>query len=222
MNLPELKTLQQVRDEYTKRERLPIPIPEYLKTFEPSELNRLFTMISLSDGSVNHQYFRELQSYMNSFPPRPHLRMQNISTTIRETLPPSLNSSNKNRLPRSRLIDQFYSHQLPGIEDESLKRIRELIKKQQILRDSAINGEELLKLSSKKLMDAFPDVSPLGTGLLPTSHTLYQDDESNKESTSKVPKCPLRYMESSIAVVLEHTEHLSIDIQRQDFEEKSE
>ncbi|OHT16277.1 hypothetical protein TRFO_13282 [Tritrichomonas foetus] len=218
LNLPELRTLQEVREEYLRHnEPISYPIPTDINSLEPSELNRLYTMVSTSDGTIHNKYLRDLQSHLDSLPPRPQRRMKSI---IEPNINLNSNSSDKNKLPRSRLIDQFYSHQLPGIEHTSIDNIRKLIQNQKNLRDSAINGTELLKIATKKLVEAFPDISHHGIGLSSSSQHSYQDDDQNRDSVTRIPKCPQKYMESSIAIVLEHTEHITLDIQRQEFQEE--
>lgn len=227
MNLPKLKSLEEVRKEYLRnRDPVNFLIPENINNLEPSELNRLYTMISASDGSINQRYLRDLQAHINSLPPKPSLRVHYNNEQLRLKLQevaianpaPTQVPSNidRNKLPRSRLIDQFYSHELPGIQNQSLGQVRKLIEHQKQLRDSAKNCCELLKLATKKLSESFPEVSHSVLGVHHQSNNSYQEDEQNT-TNSKVPKCPLRFMESSIATVLEHTEHISIDLKRQDF-----
>ena len=184
----------------------------YLNCLEPSELNRLYTLISNNDGSVNQKYFRELQAHIESLPSRPPKRMHDI--TLEQPVP------DKKVLPRSRLIDQFYTHSLPGIESESLNGVRSFIKNQRNLCDSANNGTELLKLAIRKLVNSFHDIPSNGLGVPIPTHNAYQDDDQNKDAPSVILKCPARFMEKSIAIVLEHTEHLTIDIQKNSFEER--
>lgn len=228
--LPAIKTLEEVQKEYSRNiDPINFLIPENINNLEPSELNRLYTMISAADGTlINQRYLRDLQAHINSLPARPSLRShynnEQLEKKIREQYtdqqakPPSTaipNNDDKNKLPRSRLINQFYSHQLPGINSKSLFQVRKLIEHQKQLRDSAKNTTELLKIATKKLIKAFPDVSYSSLGI--DVEDAIQEDEQNN-TNSKIPKCPLRFMESSIAIVLEQTENISIDLKRQEFD----
>lgn len=229
MNLPKIKTLDEVYKECVRySDPINFLIPENVNNLDPSELNRLYSMISACDGSINQRYLRDLQAHINSLPARPALRVHYNNEQLRQKLqelnpPPVQVPSNveKNKLPRSRLIDQFYSHQLPGIQSQSLSLVRELIDQQKQLRESAKNCSELLKMATKKLSEAFPEVPHAGLGINVPSHNSFQEEEQNN-ANSKMPKCPLRFMESSIAIVLEHTEHISIDIKRQDFDDNQD
>lgn len=231
MNLPKLKSLEEVRKEYLQHsDTVNYPIPENLNSLGPSELNRLYTMISDSDGTINQRYLRDLQAHINSLPPRPAFRVhynnkqlkkkqQELQQQQQHNPPPTQIPSNieRNKLPRSRLIDQFYSHQLPGIQSPSLEKVRQLIEHQKQLRDSAKNCGELLDLTTRKLSESYPEISHSVLGVRIPSKIAFQEDEQNG-TNSKIPKCPLRFMESSIAIVLEHTEHISIDLKRQEFD----
>jgi hypothetical protein len=62
----------------------------------------------------------------------------------------------------------------------------------------------------KQLLTAYPDVSRQGL----TRDFSHPAGEGESQLVFEAIKCPGKYMESSIAVVLEHTEHITMGIKR--------
>jgi hypothetical protein len=197
---PEIKTLSEVRAKF-REQPARSHFPSLLDPLglEPSEVNRLFTRISTRMGEISRDDAHDLQPLLDGLPARQPPR---IGPTPEPPADPIV--------PRSRLIDQFYSHQLAGVERSVFSDIRGLIATQQALQRQAKNGAELLNYAMRNLVDAFPEVPVTGIGI--GAH--HGGDEWGRGNGMKAPQCPPRFMESSIAIVLEHTEHLTMNIQR--------
>ena len=171
-------------------DQLPLCLePSFLQSLEPSELNRLFLLISDSNGRISTTRQRIMQAYLDGLPPRP----------VRRIDP---GESAKTAVRRSHLIDQFFAHRMEGIT--SGIGTCEFSAEQAKLRDAAQQGSEILKLAIEKLADAFPEVP---------KYTLGYDRELRTpvDEVQRAPKCPSKYMDGSVAVVLEHTEHITIN-----------
>ncbi|KAH0789225.1 hypothetical protein GPJ56_006895 [Histomonas meleagridis] len=121
-------------------------------------------------------------------------------------------SDEKNRVPRSRLIDQFYSHQLPGINEDATIAMRRFAEKQKVLEKSAINCTELINSALDKLSYAFHGIHTDVN--VDSQNTQAQIFAENKQDNTI--KCPSKYMESSVAVVLEFMENISMNILAKD------
>jgi hypothetical protein len=197
---PELKTLSEVRAKFrgqpARRRIASLLDPLGL---EPSEVNRLLTRISTRRGEISCDDANDLEPLLDGLPPRQ---------------PPRVGAAPEPPdpvVPRSRLIDQFYSHQLAGVERGVFSDIRRLIAAQHALQRQAKNGAELLNYAMRNLFDALLD-APVAGG----SGGHHAGDESTRGNGGKGPQCPPRFMGSSIAIVLEHTEHITMNIQRWD------
>ena len=164
----------------------------FLQSLEPSELNRLFLLISDSNGKISTARQRIMQPYLEGLPPPPVRRLEpkeSDSTSVR----------------RSHLIDQFFSHRMHGIKAEG--STCELAREQVKLRDAALQSCEILKMAVEKLAEAFPEV--------PKGNLGYDRElRAPLEESQKTLRCPTKYMEGSVAVVLEHTEHVTINLTR--------
>jgi hypothetical protein len=166
-------------------------------------LNRLFTLISNRKGEITRDQAKELKPFLNALPPRP---------------PPCIGTETEPRpdrpiVPRSRFVDQFYSHQLPGVRGGTFSDIRELIDEQRILQRQAREGTEVLNYALKNLTEAFPDV-PFDETAISHATRPARNEDSPRASIIKALQCQARFMESSVAMTLEHTEHLTMNIQR--------
>lgn len=106
----------------------------------------------------------------------------------------------------SRLVLQFYSHQLPGIENDDSHDLRLLLKNQKKLERESLNAMELVNSALTKLINAFPK-TPMNTDATTTGSQAHQFSENIIDYS---PKCPTRFLESSIAVMLEHMEGLPV------------
>jgi hypothetical protein len=91
--------------------------------------------------------------------------------------------------------------------------VRKLIAMNHRVRDEIRMGTELLELSMKKLTDAFPEVSRQGLNI----EFRNGSGEEGRDAGSKIVRCPQKCM-NSIAGVLEHTEHLTMNIKRSEDE----
>jgi preprotein translocase subunit SecD len=112
------------------------------------------------------------------------------------------------------LIDQFYSHQLPGSERSAITGVRGFLRRQQQLKESVQSSTDLLRSSLKQLMLAYPEVTR--QGFTREFAQLAGEGEGQAQPPCEGIKCPTRYMESSIAVVMEHTEKVTMNIKRDD------
>lgn len=175
-----------------QRDSLPLSLePSFLQSLEPSELNRLFLLISDRNGKLSTSRQRVMQPYLEELPPRPVRRLEN-------------KDGDQLAVRRSHLIDQFFSHRMHGLKSEG--STAELSREQARLRDAALQSSEILKMAVEKLADAFPEV--------PKSTLGYDREIRVPPDESRVLKCPTKYMEGSVAVVLEHTEHITMNITR--------
>jgi hypothetical protein len=194
----DVPTLAQAQDQYLRgplNKQMPFLFEP--TALEPSEANRLFTLISDRSGRISRHHAGQLQQYFESTGSPPPPRIGTAPETTERTV------------PRSRLIDQFYSHQLEGIRHSAFSDMRRLIDRQIALQQAARNGTELLSFAMRNLTEAFPEVVHANF-----SHHGAASDESSR--TVKLPPCPTRYMEASIAMVLEHIEHITLNLQRID------
>jgi hypothetical protein len=115
-------------------------------------------------------------------------------------------------VPRSRLIDQFYSHDFSGNNPSSLTGVRGFIRRQRKFKADVQVGTDLMRLAMKHLIAAYPEVSRQGL----SSEFVHPPSENEGIPFPVLEgiKCPSRMMEASIAVVLEHTEHMPMNIGR--------
>jgi hypothetical protein len=171
---------------------------------EASEMNRLFTMISDRNGRLSRHHASQLQQYFECVPSPPPPRIGTAPEVPSDRV-----------APRSRLVDQFYAHHLAGIRHSAFTDIRTLIERQIAIQREARTGTELLTFAMKNLTEAFPEVPQVGYSAAPSHHSSVGEDSSR---ITKIPQCPTKYMEASIATVLEHTEHLTVNLQRIDEE----
>lgn len=194
-----LKSLDEVYSSKKRAPELTLPLMVNMASLDQSELNRLYILISKSDGKIRSEYLKDMQQHLASLPPHPQHRIR---------LPEDVGVE-KTICPRSHLLDQYFSHQIPGIDNPTKQNLQELILMQKRLCDAAQNGALLLNLSTRKLIEAFPDVPRTGLSLGPHVQSF---DDILKDYSSKLPKCPTRFMESSVAIVMEHTDNIAMDL----------
>ena len=202
MNLGKIKTLREVQEEFQKDNTEKFCASIGLMSLEPSELNRVFMMYSNSSGVIRKEYIRKFRAHLDKHPDRAQRRMRS----------PVDQSDEKNRVSRSRLVDQFYSHQLPGIDDDASSAMRSFVEKQKMLEKSAINCTELINSALDKLAYAFHGVHKDGNTEVQNAQA--QVFAENKQDNAI--KCPTKYMESSVAVILEFMENISMNILAKD------
>lgn len=193
-----LKSLDEVYSTKRRKPELLSPLMVNIANLDQSELNRFYILISRSDGKIRSEYIKELQQHLASLPPPPQHRIR---------LPEDIGLE-KTYCPRSHLLDQYFSHQIPGINDPTRQSLQELILMQKRLCEAARNGALLLNLSTRKLIEAFPDV-PRGITL---GTQVQSFDDIPRDYSSKLIKCPARFMESSVSIVLEHTDNIAMDL----------
>jgi hypothetical protein len=179
----EVRTLREAQIKFEMRGRTGV-----LSGLEPAELNRLYTLEPCT-AAAEHPLDPEKTEV------RSKLRLLDPAAA-----PPPM---------RSPLLEQFYGHELPDVRNSAISDVRELIAMNRKIRNEIRMGTELLELSVKKLVDAFPEVSRQGLSTEFRSGAA----EEGKDAGSKIVRCPQKCM-SSIAGVLEHTELLTMNIKK--------
>lgn len=180
----------------TIQDEIPINLePGMISMMSASERNRIYTMISDQNGIISDAHLKTMGPYLETLPPPPTRRIANEPI--------------KGSVPRSHFLDQFYSHSMSGIEGgEHWHNFRKFVAEQKRLKEVAQQSTELLKLAMEKLTEAFPEVARCGVGVKPR-------DDPILDEASRGPKCPTKLMEGSIAAVLEQTEHLTMNLTRE-------
>lgn len=109
----------------------------------------------------------------------------------------------------SRLVRQFYAHRLPGAESDDARELRLLLQRQQRLEREARNAADLVSSALAKLSSAFPRNQAAADGAPGAP-----DDGASEHAL----KCSSRFLESSIAVMLEHMDGLPVHFASADSE----
>jgi hypothetical protein len=167
-------------------------------TLKAPEWNRFYSLYSTQTGAIPRDESKSHHLNLEALPPRPPSRMDSSEE------PPTDPST----VPRSRLVDQFYSHELPGASQSAMSGVRGFIRRQRQLAGEVHASADLMRHAMKQLMIAYPNVSRQGLCREFTQSAA----EGQPQLVFEGIKCPTRYMESSIAVVLEHTERLTMNI----------
>ena len=193
---PTLKELElQQNNSNSFQELAPIDI----LSLTPAERNRFFSQISTQNGRVPESLQKSVENWNNLLNPKENEKSS------------SKNNFN-NILPRSHLIDTFFSHQLPGIQDSILTDIRRLIKIQNQILRSADHGIKQTKLAIYHLDQLIPE-----NKLLSIYNTDFKSIEAlnnllEDEEQIKPIQMPSKLNAPSIALILESTDGITADV----------
>ena len=168
----------------------------------PSERNRLFTQYSGTDGRVTPDLRTVSDSWSN------YVASQNQS----RYKPAGPEEIKKECLPRSHLIDSFFSHQLPGVEDSILTDVRYLVKLQSRIQRTADQASRQIKLAMHHLQQIAPDPKSLQNFLKENENPVDSIQKLVDEDEPFKPfHCNPKVLQSTVSVILENTENITAD-----------
>ena len=168
----------------------------------PSQRNRIFMQYSSIDGQMTPN----LEAYQKPW---------TDTTVYRDRFryhPDRPVEIEKDRLPRSRMVDTFFSHQLPGMEDSALTDARKLIKLQTQIQKTADAATKQYKLALFRMSQ-----------LVPEQHIVQKIMEEDplffepvlgmleEEESFKIPHCNNKLISTTISAILEHTDNVTAD-----------
>ena len=168
----------------------------------PSERNRLLIQYSSLDGGVTPNLTTRADNWSKSI----------VSEDKDRYKPNGSFEIKPNSVPRSRLIDTFFSHQLPGLKDSILTDVRKLVKLQDEIETTARNTTKQYKLAMFRLQQSNPDkkilerLSTISDNPLDSIQKMLEEEE-----LLKVPHVNPRLMQTTVSAILENTDGITAD-----------
>ena len=173
-----------------------------ITTLSPSERNRLFTQYSGTDGRVTPDLRGVADSWSN------YVVSQNQS----RFKPAGPEEIKKESLPRSHLIDSFFSHQLPGVEDSILTDVRYLVKLQSRIQRTADHASRQIKLAMHHMQQIASDPKSLQNFIKENENPIDSIQKMVDEDEPFKPiHCNPKALQSTVSVILENTENITAD-----------
>ncbi|EAY17981.1 hypothetical protein TVAG_113250 [Trichomonas vaginalis G3] len=173
-----------------------------IESLNPAERNRLFTQLSATNGEVPAEIRRITDGWIATVANKDPERYQ--PKTGRQIVP--------SHLPRSQLIDTFFSHQIPGIQDSILTDVRRLVRLQCQIKQTAEHGSRQIKLAMHHLNQIAPEaklisqISTVEYNPFESIGKMIEEDEPLKKIN-----CITRLAQTSVSVLLENTDGITAD-----------
>ena len=193
------QSLNDIKNETDTAKQTPDLIKIKINNLTASQRNRIITQYSAIDGSVSPDLQGVAASWTDDMK---NSGIKNISSEI----------DNRYKMIRSRLVDQFFSHQLPGIQDSVITDVRKIVKLQSQIQSAAYNASRQIKLAIHKCNQLYPQpkANPkflqIETNSLDNIQKMIEEDEPIKP-----PHCNSRISHSSVACILENTDNITAD-----------
>jgi len=189
-------------DEKQKEVNFYDPSPFDVMSLTPAERNRYFCQVSSLSGEVPESIQKLAEGWVTQLSQKDVDRFSNM------IIP-------QKAIPRSKLMDGFFSHQLPGIKDSIISDVRRLVKIQDQIKRASELGIKQIRAAVNNYEQLHPEYkAPMNNpGDFATSDSVGNLLEEIEQV--KAPVFSSRNAQPSIATILESTDGLTADYSNQ-------